>query len=196
MGTTFCLQPWGKWAWNCSASEKILNNFSSAVIKPPAMTIHVTPFFRHSQRGQGSSGPFTSPGLYQARVCRQGCSRVEAWKVSPSPEESEGPVILSNTSKGSAVATSSEERAHHWTTVRCLQQNKKKSWDFGWLELSGSRSLQFVPAGSSVPKHRAHPSFRLALANLHGNRSCQRVCPGVSYCWNLQLSFTAVSLII
>lgn len=77
MGTTCCLQPWGKWAWNCSSPDKILNIFSSAIIKLPTRTIDVTPSFRHYQQGQGSSGTFTSPGLYQAWICRQGCSRVE-----------------------------------------------------------------------------------------------------------------------
>lgn len=181
--------------------KKNLNNFPSAVFKLPTVTMDVTPSFRHFQQGQGSSGTFTSPGLYQAWICRQGCIRVETSKGSPSPEESEGPVILSNIYfKGSTVTTSSEERAHHWTAIGSLQQNKGKSWDFGWLELSGSRSLHSLSLQDhqcqSLQSDHAHPSFCLALANLHGNRSCQRVCSGVSHCWNLQLSFTAVSLII
>lgn len=100
IGTTCCLQRCGKLDWNCSASDKILINFCSAIIKLPTMTIQstkdVTPSFEHSQQGQGSSGTFTSPGLYQAWICQRARSRVEASKGSPSPEESKGPLIISS----------------------------------------------------------------------------------------------------
>lgn len=127
MGTTCCLQLWGKWAWNCSASDKISNNFSSAVIMLPTTTIVCDTFLQalparprklrdiHSLRAV--PGTDLQAGMQQGGGFK-GLS--QSWGIWRSRDPLQH-------FKGSAVATCSRESTHHWTAIGSLQQNKGKS---------------------------------------------------------------------
>lgn len=181
MDTTCCLQLWEESVWNCSASDKILNNVRSALL-----SFQEWLSMWHLPSGTPSKAR-EAQGHSLAQGCtRQGCSRVEASKGSPSPEESEDPVILSNILRAMLLQPPEMRELTTETPVGSLQQNKGKSRDFGWLELSDSQSLQFVPAGPLVPKLTAMSCpAQLSLCSCQSLAWQQKLPKGLCWCITL-----------